>query len=465
MFFFILFLGTTFTMHSATTHNLFGTDGIRNRVGETPFTHEDLPRLGSAIARWASFDTNLVHGDSSIRPRILIAHDTRISCSWVSTALESGLLRYPVTLRDAHTLPTPAVCLLAHIQDDIDYGIIISASHNPYHDNGIKIIRKNGKISAQDELLISQFFYDTTPTTIDYENLGSRLPYHNASELYIDHVLQQFPVNFLAGKKIALDCAHGATYDVAQQIFEKLGATTHVIHDAPNGININEACGALHPERVAQAVLEHAADAGFAFDGDGDRVVAIGSDGAIHNGDTILALLLEHPRYRDTPQVVGTSMSNHGFAHFLAQRGKQLLRTNVGDKYVAQALETHNLLLGGEQSGHIIVRDYLNTGDGIFTALRLLETLCISQNWQMKTFSPYPQVLINVPVREKKDLSHPPLSNIIHEYETQLHAGRCVIRYSGTENLLRIMIEDDTLEHATNIGTALSHQLSQVLNQ
>ena len=463
----LICLGATLTTHSTTNHNLFGTDGIRNRVGEMPFTQNDLPRLGAAIARWA------LHTHAT-RPRILIAHDTRISCPWVSTALESGLLQYPVTLREAYTLPTPAVCLLAHINDDIDCGIIISASHNPYHDNGIKIIRKNGKISAEDERMITQFFYDTPSSVhsdpelgerIDYNNLGMRLPYHNAAQDYIDHIIAQFPANFLAGKTIALDCAHGATYAIAQTIFEKLGATTHVIHNAPDGLNINDACGALHPERVAQAVVEHRAVAGFAFDGDGDRVVAIGADGTIHNGDTILALLLDHPRYCDTPQVVGTIMSNHGFAHFLAQRGKKLLRANVGDKHVAQALEAHDLLLGGEQSGHIIVRDYLNTGDGIFSALRVLETICITNNWNMKTFTPYPQVLINVPVGEKKDLSHPPLSTIIHEHEMQLHAGRCIIRYSGTENLLRIMIEDDTLENATVIGTALSHQLSKVLNQ
>ncbi len=438
--------------------NLFGTDGIRNRVGHMPFTLHDLPRLGAAIARWA-LQTH------AHRPRIIIAHDTRISCSWVLSALESGLLQHPVTLRDAHTLPTPAVCLLAHIQDDIDCGIIISASHNPYHDNGIKIIRKHGKISEADEQMITQFFYDATPPAIDYNNLGSRFFYHTAAHDYIAHIMSLFPHNVLAGKTIVLDCAQGATHTVAQTIFQQLGATTHMLHGTPNGININQGCGALHPELLAQAVVGHRADAGFAFDGDGDRVVAVGADGTIHNGDTILALLLDHPRYQDTPQVVGTSMSNHGFAHFLAQRGKTLLRTNVGDKHVALALETHNLLLGGEQSGHIIVRDYLNTGDGIFIALRLLETLCLNGNWAMKTFSPYPQILINVPVLEKKDLSTPPFSTIIRDYENQLHAGRCVIRYSGTENLLRIMIEDDTLEHATFIGTALSQKLSKVLNQ
>jgi phosphoglucosamine mutase len=437
---------------------LFGTDGVRNRVGKLPFTLHELPRLGAAISRWA-LQTH------AHRPRIMIAHDTRVSCSWVSSALESGLLQYPITLRDAHTLPTPAVCLLANIQDDIDCGIIISASHNPHHDNGIKIIRKNGKISADDELLITQFFYDTAPPAIDYDALGSRLPYHTAAQTYIDHIVDLFPHNFLAGKKIVLDCAQGATYIVAQTIFERLGATIHLINNTPNGVNINDSCGALHPEHAAQAVIKHGAIAGFAFDGDGDRVVAIGANGSIHNGDTILALLLDHPRYKDTPQIVGTSMSNHGFAHFLTQRGKTLLRTNVGDKYVAHALEMHNLLLGGEQSGHIIARDYLNTGDGIFTALILLETLSLNGNWNMNTFSPYPQVLINVPVVQKKDLSHPPFSTIIHEYENQLHAGRCVIRYSGTENLLRIMVEDDTLEHATFIGNALSHQLSKVLNQ
>jgi len=437
---------------------LFGTDGIRNHVGHIPFTPEALPRLGTAIARWA------LHTHAH-RPRILVVHDTRISCSWVLSALESGLLQHPITLRDAHTLPTPAACLLAHINDDIDCGIIISASHNPYHDNGIKIIRKNGKISAEDELLITQFFYDAAPPSIDYNNLGCRTAYSTAVNEYIEHIVNIFPPQFLAGKKIVLDCAHGATYLVARTIFERLGATTHMLHDAPDGLNINQACGALHPECAARTVTEVGADAGFAFDGDGDRIVAISADGSIHNGDSILALLLDHPRYKDTSHIVGTIMSNHGFAHFLNQRDKKLVRANVGDKNVALSLETNNLLLGGEQSGHIIMRDYLNSGDGIFAALRLLETISLTGNWAMRTFTPYPQILINVPVCEKKDLSCPPLSTIIDEYENQLHAGRCVIRYSGTENLLRIMVEDDTLEHATVIGTALSQKLSKALNQ
>lgn len=437
--------------------NLFGTDGVRNRVGDVPFTQEALPRLGAAIARWA-LQTH------AYRPRILIAHDTRISCSWVSAALESGLLQYPITIRTADTLSTPAACLLAHLNDEIDCGIIISASHNPYHDNGIKIIRKNGKISAHDELMITDFFYNPSLTPIDYNNLGSRKAYATALDDYITYILNMFPEHMLEGKTIVLDCANGATYNVAQTIFEKLGATTHMLFNTPDGLNINEHCGAVHPEALARIVREQHADAGFAFDGDGDRIVAVSADGAVHNGDTILALLLDHPRYKETSHVVGTIMSNHGFAHFLNQRDKKLVRANVGDKHVALALETNDLLLGGEQSGHIIMRDYMNTGDGIFTALRLLETFTLNGNWAMRTFMPYPQVLINIPVNQKKDLSCPPISGIIEEYETQLHAGRCVIRYSGTENLLRIMVEDDTLEHATVIGTALSQKLSKALN-
>lgn len=452
------FILLTILLHAEGTHmrSLFGTDGIRNRVGTHPFTHTDLPRLGAAIGQWALKTIN--HA-----PRMLLAHDTRISCSWVASALESGLLKYPITLLNAYTLPTPAVCLLTHIHDDIDIGIIISASHNPHHDNGIKIISKNGKLSAEDELMITDLFYaDAKDHT--YDSFGTRELYHDATQQYIKHVVSHFPTNFLHGKTIVLDCAHGATSYSAQHLFEILGATTILINNAPNGTNINDACGALHPQRVAQAVLEHHADAGFAFDGDGDRVVAVSKDGAIKDGDTILALLLDHPRYKNTPAIVGTSMSNHGFARFLEQQGKTLLRTNVGDKYVAQALEEHNLLLGGEQSGHIILRDYLNTGDGMFTALRLLETLCLTNNWTMDTFKPYPQILINVPVQEKKDLTQPPFSTIIQDHEKQLHGGRCVVRYSGTENLLRVMIEDDTLEHATSLGNTLSNQLSQALN-
>lgn len=447
------FLNTYYTGHAM--HTLFGTDGIRNRVGISPFTAHELPRLGAALAQWALSKTE--------HPRILIGYDTRASNHWVLNALNAGLLRYPVTIYDGGILPTPAVCLLTNIDDTFDFGMIISASHNPYHDTGIKLITPHHKLSPEDEHYISSLFYaDTTPSS--YDTFGTCVPYHRAAELYISYVVAQFPPSFLSGKKIVLDCAHGATSSVAPAIFTALGATVYPLHNEPTGTNINDQCGALHPEHCARAVVDLDADIGFAFDGDGDRVMIIDKDGTIHNGDTALALLLHHDNYKHCSMVVGTSMSNHALSIYLDAHNKQLIRTAVGDKYIAQALEEHNLLMGGEQSGHIILRDYLHSGDGIFVALRILETIIQKNIASLALFTPYPQIIINIPIREKKDLNDEPFYSIIRSYESQLHTGRCVVRYSGTEHILRIMIEDDSLEHATYLGNQLSSDLSQALN-
>lgn len=436
-----------------TQQNFFGTDGIRTRIGKYPLTIEALPQLGIAIAQWAFEKYEHV-------PTILLGHDTRQSCSLVKSALQTGLLYYGARVYDAQILPTPALYNIICTSTQFDVGIIISASHNPWHDNGIKIVdKKQGKLSYHDELRISTLFAQNTynPT---YTNLGESHYFPSATDYYLGSLNTFFAANFLQNKKIVLDCAHGATSNIAPMIFKHFGAQVITINNQPNGININQTCGALHPEMLQKTIIEHAGDIGFAFDGDGDRIIAVSHTGEIKNGDDILAILLDHPMYKHTSSIVGTVMSNQGLEAYLTQRNKKLLRSNVGDKYVSERMEQEKSIIGGEQSGHIILQDYLNTGDGIFTALRILETLIISNNWAMHTFKKFPQVLINIPVNTKKDLALPYLANIIKYHETLLPHGRLLVRYSGTESVLRILVEDSDALMAHSIGTKLSEQLA-----
>lgn len=434
--------------------NFFGTDGIRGRMGTGIFIQQELIQLGKAIALWAQ-------KKYSKTPRILIFHDTRVSASFVKAALKTGLLNYPVMLEDAGVLPTPAAAHLMKLRPELDCALVISASHNPYDDNGIKIIdARSGKLTRIDEEIISELMQSTQDATACY---GTDIPFSDAQALYCTQITNIFPQNFLAGKRIVLDTAHGATYEVAPRIFKQLGAEVILINHQPDGYNINENCGALHTQAVADAVKKHAADAGFAFDGDGDRVMAINRHGQLKDGDDMLALLLQHPQYQACTHVVGTIMSNEGFAQHVHKLAKMLVRTAVGDKYIAEKLISEQWLLGGEPSGHIILQDIVNTGDGILVALRLLEALGVTDNGDMDTFERYPQVMINVPVAVRRDLETAPLKNIIMHAQEHLSAGRILVRYSGTENVLRVMVETASSQEAHAVCQQLAQQISQAL--
>ncbi|MGE0206276.1 MAG: phosphoglucosamine mutase [Candidatus Babeliales bacterium] len=436
--------------------NLFGTDGIRGQFGKDPFTIPQLVKLGQAVAVWAqkTYRNN---------PSLLLAHDTRLSCSLLKSAFKSGLLLYPLELCDAQVLPSPSVAALLHASQDFDIGIIISASHNPYQDNGIKIIdRFRGKLSHEDEQIISELFHNQE-TKSDYQSLGKEY-HHDFKTEYCTLIDRYFEKNFLRGKKVVLDCAQGAAYELAPHIFSLYGAEVIPLFDQPNGLNINKQCGTLHPEVLKTKVIEHQADIGFAFDGDGDRVIAVNRLGQLKTGDDILALLLSHPLYQTMQAVVGTVMTNKGFEVYLNNKGKSLIRTQVGDKYVAQEMVKNKLLLGGEDSGHIIMHDYLHTGDGIFTALRIMQTILLQDNWDMETFTKFPQIHTTIPILYKKDLNKPPFFEIITKSEELLGQGRLVIRYSGTEPVLRIMVEDNDCDNAQYICSSLSKQLQEQLN-
>lgn len=464
---------TTYTDHECKLK--FGTDGIRGKADQFPFTTPALSNLGQAIAKWG------VEKYKKSNLKIVIGHDTRISCERIKKDLCAGLNSLEttpnakgVTIVDAQVLPTPAILqLITHAEiipnraSSFDFGIVISASHNPYTDNGIKLFTSSGKLTHEDEETITKLFeLSMVPTAECACKLNSKTiptPWPKAKEAYVKNVVSKFSAHFLKNRKVVLDCANGATYHVAPAIFAKLGAQVIPISTNPDGKNINEKCGSLHLELLQKAVLQNKADIGFAFDGDGDRVMAVNKDGIIKDGDDIISILLQHHEFIETHEVAGTIMTNYGLEKHLEKLNKKLARTKVGDKHISAHLENNNVLLGGETSGHIIIKNYLNSGDGIFVALKTLESIIKNNNWAMKSFEKTPQFLVNVPVAQKKDLCKKPLVTIIDEQNKKLTNGRTVVRYSGTENLLRVMVEDSTETSAEKNANELGEKLKQAL--
>lgn len=435
------------------SHLLFGSEGIRSLIGTFPMTIEALPRLGAAIARW-SIEKN--HGNSYI----LIAHDTRSSCHFIKAALKSGLLLYDTKLFDALALPTPAACLLTRTNKAFSCCIIISAPNHQYNYNGITILDSQGsKITIQDEQCITNYFNDTHLNTLSHDHLGDSYRALNPGEPYVDEFLNHFEPLFLKGKTILLDCAHGATSSLAPHIFRCFGAHVIAINDRPDGTNINKNCGVHHSRALQEAVLHHKVDAAFTFDGDGSRVIAVNRHGKIKDGDDILALLVDHPAYQHTNAIVGTTFSNEGLAKFLNINGKKLIRTDVGQTFVSQELKLHKLPLGGEPSGHIIISNYLDSSDGIYAALAVLETIKITNNWDMTTFDHIPQVFVNIPITHRKDLNKEPLAQAIAESNNALPEGRFIVRYSGNEPCLRILVEAPDKAKAEFACNKLAHRL------
>ena len=441
--------------------HFFGTDGIRGQVGEGFFVPERLVVIGRAIGAWVVKRAS--HGK---KPRVLLLHDTRVSCDFIKSAVLRGMHMHPVETYDAGVLPTPAASYFA---DLFDVAVIISASHNPWHDNGIKIIDKSGKLCLADEIELSRLIVD-----IEHANIHARVApigaqagvarcFADAQKLYCQKVIAHFPPNLLCGKKIVLDCAHGATYRVAPAIFGASGADVIVLNDRPDGRNINDNCGAVHPEELARTVVGQAADAGFAFDGDGDRVIAVNRHGEIKDGDDLLALLSTHPAYADQQALVGTILSNYGLERFLSEQGKSLVRVSVGDKYVVEALNQTNGVLGGEQAGHIILKDMLATGDGILSALRVAETIELTHNEDMRTFAKYPQVHRDIPLSVDKAICQRAVEEAVDSAQARLNRGRLVVRFSGTQPVLRIMAEASLYDDASAIVDELDLNIRQLL--
>jgi len=431
---------------------IFGTDGIRTRVGKEPLTALTLLQLGSAIGQWLITQKK--------NPSIALGYDTRYSSALCKASLKAGLLQYPITLYDCSIVPTPVLqnYVIAH---NYNLGIMITASHNKACDNGIKIFTADGKISKNDQMVLTQLLYDNT-FEIDYNNLGKEIENPTLADWNINRLATFFKKNFLQGITVVLDYGHGAYWPLALNAFEFFGATVVSLHNNPNGKNINQECGSLHPQDLQKAVIAHQAHIGFAFDGDGDRVIAVNQDGIIKDGDDILAFLQANPYYAQTT-AVSTVMANQGLLEYFKDHNKTLLQTPVGDIFVIERMREENLLLGAEPSGHVILGDNNYTADGLFTALRICQTALLIGNWKLETFKKFAQIMINLPVTCKKDLTQSPFCTIIEDHEKMLTRGRVLVRYSGTEPLLRIMIETVDVQEAQKIANLLSKNLINAL--
>jgi phosphoglucosamine mutase len=419
---------------------LFGTDGIRAKAGTPPLDAATVCRVGAALVR-------VLHTNGS-RPRVLIGGDTRESYGWIEDALARGLTAAGAAVTSVGVTPTPGVAHLTRTEG-FDAGIVISASHNPFEDNGIKVFSGRGeKLDEDFERRIEARVADTSWAVDPADPVVAREP--GLRDHYVEHLKKIYPrAGRLAGSRIVIDCANGATTTVAPALFRACGFDVIVIGDAPDGRNINLQCGSTHLDGLQARVTETSARLGIAFDGDGDRALFVDHRGQTVDGDAVLllsAIQLQREQRLPGNAVVATVMSNIGLELALRQHQIELLRAPVGDKYVMEQMQARGIALGGEQSGHIIFAHHLFTGDGIGTALQVLRVMEVSGR-ELDALAgelvTYPQVLVNVRVRERADYHQiPAIAASIKRVEERVNGqGRLLIRYSGTEPLLRIMIE------------------------
>ena len=428
------------------TKKYFGTDGIRGKVGESPITPDFVMRLGYAAGKvLTQVGSNLANG---AHPAVLIGKDTRISGYMLEAALEAGLSAAGVDVLLTGPMPTPAVAYLTRALR-AQAGIVISASHNPYYDNGIKFFSSAGaKLGDAIEHAIESELAKPMQVMAS-DQLGKAKRIDDAAGRYIEFCKSTFPSNMdLRGLKIVLDCAHGATYHVAPNVFHELGAEVIAIGNKPDGLNINEQVGSTHPQALQKAVLAEQADLGIAFDGDGDRVMMVDSQGRLLDGDQLLFIIASglHKNGQLQGGVAGTLMTNLALEHALEKSSIPFARAKVGDRYVLELLIEKGWLLGGENSGHIITLDKHSSGDAIIAALQVLHALILSgqslSDLSAK-LSLYPQVLINVSTASKINLDeHGPIQAAVKSAEQALAgSGRVLLRASGTEAKIRVMVE------------------------
>jgi len=425
------------------TRKYFGTDGIRGRVGEGAISADFVLRLGNAYGF-------ALPRNNWRKPLVIIGKDTRISNYMFEAALEAGLVAAGVDVQLMGPMPTPAV---AHLTRSLraDGGIVISASHNPHHDNGIKFFSAEGEKLDDDTELAIESALDQPFRTVPSEQLGKAVRTRDALGRYIEHCKNAVPKGFdLGGMRIALDCANGATYQLGPLVLRELGARVEAIGTEPNGVNINEGAGSTHPETLAAHVRATGSDLGIAFDGDGDRVLFVDRDGGICDGDDILFLLATDWRASGRLQgpVVGTLMSNFGLERAFGERGIAFVRTKVGDRYVHQALLQNRGVLGGEASGHILCLDRANTGDGIVSALQVLEVLqrrSIGLREALAGMERVPQKTINVRCAAgAKPAEAASVQQALATAEKAVAGrGRAFLRPSGTEPVVRVTVEAD----------------------
>ena len=424
----------------------FGTDGIRGRVGDAPVTPDFMLKLGWATGK-------VFASEDGTKPTVVIGKDTRVSGYMLESALQAGLVAAGANVKLLGPLPTPGIALLTRTQK-ADAGIVISASHNPYFDNGIKFFNGQGsKLSDELELQIEAMI-DSPMETVDSEQLGKASRIVDAAGRYVEYCKSTFPDDLsLKGMKLVIDCAHGATYHIAPAVFEELGATTVLIGATPDGYNINDGVGSTEPAALQAKVLEEDADIGIAFDGDGDRLQMVNAKGQLLTGDDVLYVLAMHRLANGDSDagIVGTLMTNMGLELALEAGGLRLARAKVGDRYVKELMVAEGWSLGGESSGHIICGDLSTTGDGVIAALQVLAAVRASEKSLealASGFNPLPQVLVNVRITKGFDLTaHPAIAEACRRVESELEGrGRLLLRPSGTEPVIRVMVEgDDTV--------------------
>lgn len=453
-------------MIKAKIPQIFGTDGVRGKANHYPMTVETALALGRAAGKL--FRTN------KSKHKVVIGKDTRLSCYMFENALISGLCSMGVDTLMLGPFPTPGVAFMTRAYR-ADAGVVISASHNKFNDNGIKFFSADGfklpdEWEAEMERLVHEnHFDDALP---DDSEIGRNSKVHDADGRYIEYIKASFPKKrSLKGMTIALDCANGAGYKVAPLVFRELDATVHVLGNNPNGININDNCGSLYPGDIQKAVINHQADVGIALDGDADRVVLVDEKAQIIDGDTILAICardMKRQGHLTNNIIVATVMSNYGFFRTMEELDIQVVRSPVGDRYVIQEMLKSGAVLGGEQSGHTIFLDYSTTGDGILCALQVLKIMkeTGSKLSDLAAFvQKYPQACINIKVKKKVPLDQcERVNKVITKVEKQLQGvGRVLVRYSGTESICRVMVEGPKLkavqEMANEIAGAIELEL------
>ncbi|HDP24205.1 MAG TPA: phosphoglucosamine mutase [Deltaproteobacteria bacterium] len=445
---------------------LFGTDGIRGVANIHPMTAEMALRIGRAIA--------YVSRQRGHTPRILIGKDTRLSGYMLENALVSGICSMGGDALLVGPMTTPGVAFLT-VSMRADAGIVISASHNPFQDNGIKIFSRNGfKLPDAKENEIEELINmdDLSSLHVEPHSMGKAYRIDDARGRYIVFLKKSFPQDYsLEGMKIVLDCSNGATYRVAPETFFELGAEVITLFDAPDGKNINKDCGSQQPQVLAHEVVKNRAHVGFAFDGDGDRVIAVDENGEVLTGDQVIALCAAVMKKQGTLKknlVVSTVMSNIGLGLSLKTFGAKTIATRVGDRYVLEEMVAKGASIGGEDSGHIIFLDHHTTGDGIISALQVLNAMKYEDkplSELAKIMKVYPQKLINIDVTSKPDLSTiPEIATVIQEVEKELgKSGRVLVRYSGTQQMCRVMVEGPSEKETESCCRRIADIITQTI--
>ncbi len=441
---------------------LFGTDGVRGVANIFPMTAEMAMQLGRALA--------YLIRNGPHRHRIIIGKDTRLSGYMIEHALAAGIMSMGVDVALVGPMPTPAIANLTTSMR-ADAGAVISASHNPYEDNGIKFFWRDGfKLPDETETRLETLIFEKALDSLrpTAEKIGGAVRLDDAKGRYIVFLKNTFPRELtLEGLTLVVDCANGAAYRVAPEVLEELGAKVITLGVDPNGKNINDGCGAMHPESLQKAVLKHKANLGLALDGDADRLIVVDEKGQVVDGDAIMAICtgeLVARKALKKKTLVTTVMSNVGLERAVQKWGVNVVRTKVGDRYVVEAMRQHGYSLGGEQSGHLVFMEHATTGDGTLAALQVLAVMCRAgrpMSELTKIFEPVPQTLLNLQVREKRDFSNlPEVMKVITGVEKKLgKTGRVLVRYSGTEAKVRVLVEGPDAkkirQYAEEIGASL----------